>query len=353
MAKIEDIAWSSYQEYEGPFYRGKTKFSLPPNPTLIDKRLAAITAIESGHYDAINMYDRMILTVGLIQWGEANTFSVSKLLGHMCDAGLEPVIQGCLRPALNASGATFKITPKGNWRFFIGDAEVNSIALQQKLFLGCDGRKGKWTDETKARAKQWAVCMASILEDPKTIEIQKTYTGDRLLGFVTSGAKKILFDDTDSSTWAEATRTIYLTYAINLPRIASDMLNATKFIGEKWSPEWCLCLIKKLTHGPNIKIYPARYNAVRPVIENLYGIELPKNADLLNVWKPAPVIEDKQDLSVEPIITQPVQPVQIMQPVITEGTLIELNQIVSPVSPTSQTSFLKLILDFLRKIFNL
>ena len=353
MARIEDILWGSYQEFEGPFYRGKIKFELPKNPSLIDKQLAAITAIESGHYDAINMYDRMILTVGLIQWGEANTFSVSKMLGNICEAGLEPIVQMHLRPALEASGASFKITPKGNWRFFIGNSEVNSLALQQKLFLSCDGRKGNWNEKSKQHAKLWAACVASVLEDPRTREIQKGYTSKRLLGFVASDAKKDLFEDKTSSPWAEATRAIFLTYAINLPRIAGDMYKTTKFVGDKWSPEWCLCLIKKLTFGPNIKIYPGRYDALRPVIEKLYGIELPKTSKLLQQWVPTvEVIQSSQEVlknnpqsTIEMTVDSVLKQVEVLD---------KKNEVIEQTDSQSvklESNFFQVIISFIKKLF--
>lgn len=339
MARVEDISWGSYQEFEGPFYRGKTKFELPPNPSITDKQLAVITAVESGHYDAINMYDRMIVTVGIIQWGEANTFAVSRMLGYMCEAGLEAVVQAHLKPALEASGASFKNTAKGNWRFFIGNLEVNSVALQQRLFLGCDGRKGKWTEESKRHAKLWAASIASVLEDPRTREIQKKYTASRLTGFVAGEAKKALFDDKTSSPWADALRSIYLTYAINLPRIAGEMFVSAKFVGEKWSPEWCLCLIKRLTFGPNIKIYPKRYDAMRPVVERLYGITLPKNAVELQAWSPPQ------------LVAQPAP--TVVHPAINAGVLNELDQIVIKGSstPVAKPNVFEAIVGFIRRMF--
>jgi hypothetical protein len=348
MANIEDISWGSYQEYEGPFYKGKIRFELPKNPTIVDKRLATITAVESGKYDAINMYDRMIVSVGIIQWGEANNFSVTKMLGLICDSGFESIVQGCLKEAMQFSGSTFKKNQKGIWRFFIGDSEVNSLALQQKLFLGCDGRKGSWkTEEQKKYAKRWAAGIASILEDPRTRDIQKKFTIDRLMGFVSGDAKKVLFDDKTTTSWAEATRAIYLTFAINLPRIAGEMFSSTKFSGEKWSPEWCLCLIKRLTFGPNIKIYPTRYDKLRPAVERLFEIELPKNSESLWSWKP---IEEKK---------QAQEQVEKIPTIIDEKLLEELNQIVlnkpqvvvKQPEVDSRGGILELIKSLLKKFF--
>lgn len=340
MASVKDILWSSYQEFEGPFYRGKTKFELPKNPSIQDKRLYLITCIESGHYDAINMYDRMIVSAGLIQWGEANTFSVTKLLGMICDSGHESIVLGCLKPALLASDATLKKNQKGIWRFYIKDVEVNSISTQQKLFLGCDGRKGSWkTEELKEHAKLWASCIASILEDPRTKEIQKKFTMDRMMGFVTPEVKKVLFEDKNSSNWAEATRAIYLTFAINLPRIAGEMFNATKFVGDKWSPEWCLSLIKKLTFGSNIRIYPKRYDSLRPIAERIFEINLPKTADDL----------DKLDLKKDSAPSNP--PTNEIKNSINEELLNELNGIVTK-KPDIVQQQNKNVLESIKTFFN-
>jgi len=357
MARIEDVSWGSYQEYEGPFYKGKVKFEISNNPSINDKRLAAITAIESGRYDAINMYDRMIVSVGLIQWGEANTFSFSKMLGNICEEGLEHIVQMHLKPALEASGASFKITTKGDWRFFIGNSEVNSLMLQQKLFLSCDGRKGSWNEQSKRHAKLWAACVASVLEDPRTIEIQKRYTSKRLLGFVTSDAKKDLFEDKASSSWAEATRTIFLTYAINLPRIAGNMYKVTKFVGDKWSPEWCLCLIKKLTFGPNIKIYPGRYDALRPIIEKLYGIELPKTSKLLQQWvhipeRPVTIIQSSQEV----LNNNPQSTIKIIVDSVSRQVEIldKKNEVIEQThSQTAkfESTFFQVLINFIKKLF--
>jgi len=349
MARIEDVSWGSYQEYEGPFYKGKVKFEISNNPSINDKRLAAITAIESGRYDAINMYDRMIVSVGLIQWGEANNFSVTKMLGLICDSGFEQLVQSCLKPAMEISESSFKKNQKGIWRFFIGNSEVNSLALQQKLFLGCDGRKGSWkSEEQKKYAKTWASSIASVLEDPRTRELQKKFTMDRLMGFVPGNVKKELFDDKNSSPWSEAIRTIYLTFAINLPRIAGEMFESTKFSGKKWSPEWCLCLIKKLTLGPNIKIYPKRYDALRPVIETLFEIKLPKTSKELDEWKP-------QD-DVNHVTVQQEEPKK-NQIILNDKLIEELNQIVlikpqpNDVLTSNGEGLFQRVLSFFKNLF--
>jgi hypothetical protein len=63
----DQIGWSTYEGCEGPYFRGDIPFQEPKNPDFLDKCLATVTATESGHYDAVNMYDSGILSVGLIQ----------------------------------------------------------------------------------------------------------------------------------------------------------------------------------------------------------------------------------------------------------------------------------------------
>ena len=349
MAKVEEIYWRSYQDYEGPFYSGKFKFRLPEKPSIQEKYLATIVAIESGHYDAINMYDRMIISCGLIQFGEANIFGVSRLLGEICDAGQESFVQECLKPALQISNCTFRKNHKGIWRFFLGDMEVNSVALQKNLFLGCEGSTGSWTPETKLRAKTWAAAVASVLENDKAGEIQKNYTIDRLMGFVTPEAKKMLFDDKTSSPWADATRAIYLTFAINAPRVAGDMLNSTKFVGDKWSQEWCLSLVKRLTFGPMIKIYPIRYDAARPVVENLFGVELPKTAVALDGIKLKPAGRQLASLKEEKVESPKTTTT------LNQGLVKEMNQIVlkEPAKLEKNPSFLEFLFGFIKGFFSI
>lgn len=283
--KPEDIGWGLYREYEGPFYKGRVPFQLPAKLNTADKIVAVITATEGGRYDAVNMYDRMIISVGLIQWGEAGTFSVSSLLGEVCKTHESHVLK-CLEPALVNNGAAFKKNSKGLWRFYKGTQEVTSIAQQQLLFLGCDGKKGSWTQETKTQAKLWAACVANIWQNPEVCEIQRKYTANKVQAFMMPESKELLLDEKPWEGWVGATRSIYLSFAANLPKTANDMLVSTKFSGEKWSEEWCLSLVKHLTFGPNITIYPHRYDAIRPVVARLFGVNLPQTSKDLLDWKP-------------------------------------------------------------------
>ena len=300
MASAKDIGWSSYREYEGPFFRGSTKIQLSPNPSEAEKFLHVILATESGgHVDAINMYDRCILTAGLIQWCEGGQYSVSDMLGHI-------VSQSGLMPEPFWSWldgkASFKRNEKGRWRFWTVQGEVDTIEEQKRLFLlRSNGLKGSWDAESREYAKGWAAAVANTLALPEAHAPQVAFTSARLMGFVMPEAKSIFWpDDRISSTtaaWRGATQAAYLSFAANLPAVANNHLKKAlaNTTAPKWSPDWCITILKQLTFGPQIAIYPARYNAIRPVIERLYGVDLPDFAADLQKWEAQMGIDPRHD----------------------------------------------------------
>ena len=311
----DKIGWSAYSSYEGPFFGGVQSFHLPGEPDESDRYLAVITAAEGGHYDAINMYDRGIISVGIIQWIEAGQFSVSGMLGEVCDVVGEDAVMVPLKPAMDLVGCTFKKNAHGQWRFFFNDAkgEVDSLEKTRILFLGCPGLKGSWTPEAKQRAKTWAACVANVWATEEARHAQNVYTRVRLPGFVMSDAKSALFGSEPNEGWVGALRAAYMSFAINLPAVANAQVKEvlpTLSGLTKWSPDWCTAVLKQLTFGPAIKIYPIRYNGIRPVLEHLWGITLPKTADDLAAWKPgsAPVPSPTPEPTPVATIVQPSLP---------------------------------------------
>lgn len=288
MVNHEDVGWGKYKAYEGPHFRGIGKFQLPAKPSEEHRLLAVITSTEGGSPSAINMYDRCTLSSGFLQWCEVPYFLTSKLLGAI--AGKDPSLLKPLDPALKASGAEFKEKSPGKWRFFFNDArgEVDAGAEQKQLFLlNSTGHQGSWDEESKAHAKLWAASVANVLVQDAAVEIQTEYTAARIRMFATRSARKTLFDGTPSTGWIGATRAIYLSFAANLPAAASKQLEVAvaETGAAKWSKEWCIHITRRLTFGPGISIYPHRYNSIRPVVEKLYGVDLPDMAGELKVWK--------------------------------------------------------------------
>jgi hypothetical protein len=289
MVAIDQIGWGSYAGFEGPYWAGRgTPFKIPSNPSDNDKILAVITASEGGSYSAINMYDRMILTVGVIQWGEAGQYSVSDMLG--CVAKKSPTLMAPMREAFELSKTIFMPNKKGNYRFFFEDRqEVDTIEEQQRLFLGSsNGLKGTWDDESKVYAKTWAACVASVFEHPDAQEAQIDFTAPKLRSFAFGSSRSVLFgEDLPNKGWVGALRAMYLSFAANLPAVAMKQLDLALEGNtyDKWSPEWCLSIVKQLTFGPKISIYPGRYNAFRPVVERLFEVDLPDFAKELEAWR--------------------------------------------------------------------
>jgi hypothetical protein len=301
MTTPEDIGWGKYKAYEGPHFKGIGKFQLPLKPTEEHRLLAVITSTEGGSASAINMYDRCALSAGFLQWCEVPYFLTSKLLGAI--VGKDPNLLRPLQPALKASDAQFVEKSPGKWRFFWREpyGEVDDGVEQKKLFLlNSTGHQGSWDEESKAHAKLWAASVANVLAQDAAMEVQTKYTASRVKMFATPAAAKILFDGTPSTGWTGATRAIFLSFAANLPAAASTQLQAAvaETGAPKWSKEWCIHIARRLTFGPGIAIYPHRYNAIRPVVEKLYGVDLPDMAGELQVWKGTHGLDDVHDSEV-------------------------------------------------------
>lgn len=286
MVKPEDIKWGSYKEYEGPVYWGTQKHRIPDKPTQNEAVLGVITTTEGGAYDAYNGYDKCICTSGLIQWCDrAPWFLVTKLLGAVATedvALVAPVVEFC-----SAHGYTFGKTAQGQWRFWNEEGIVDAIPQQRELYLGgSSGLKGQWTDIQQEHAKGWAAACSSVWHDSRARKVQLEWTISRLQGFATSMARDILEmgREVDSSV-SRAFEAGYLSFAANNPAKASKALgNAIRSTGVRWTEEWLIDVMHHLTFDPGIAIYPHRYDKIRPVLERVYGVDLPDFSGHLAAW---------------------------------------------------------------------
>lgn len=294
MATIADVKWASYRNLEGPIYKGPVDglYSLPKEPTEADRLVYVTTVIESGNYGAVNMYDRGIVSCGLIQFIEGlGQFSVSSMLGAVAEVDrtyLRPVDELCKEVgcAFVASGPL----SKAQWRFVFPDSRgtVDTAPEQQKLFyLHSTGEKGTWDPPSMAYAKKWALAIGSVWDNPITQKIQRNFTAKRMLGFATQYARAII-DNSPPSNLGRAFTAAYLSFAVNNPKWASEALKAAVQDQGRlspWSHDWLIHVLKYLTFNAKIAIYPARYRAMRPALEKLYEIDLPDFADELQKWK--------------------------------------------------------------------
>lgn len=299
----KDIKWGKYRgrvsdltdDYEGPFFPGIYPYVLPSQPSFLDKVLAVISATE-GNVDALNMYDRCILSSGLIQFCEAAQFSVSALLGKCAETD-----QFMFEHNLRSFPITveFKKNTAGLWRFFFkGGQEVKTLEQQRQLFLGSSttGKQGSWTPETIAHAKSVAAWFVNFWQLPLFRTVQAEYIKNKLPKFVMKEAHQILFATmrTDQQfSWDGALRAAYYSFAANLPSIASKSIQVAVA-----RPDWesadsadkFRIGLQALTFAPNIEIYAARYEAIAPVLAKIFGVDIPKHAQELKNWKDAPPV---------------------------------------------------------------
>ncbi len=290
MLSVNDIKWGEYKDFEGPVFHGKTKMAAPPASAPESHRIVHLmTQTEGGSFSAVNMYDKCYSSVGIFQFCEGKYHLTSRLLGVLLEA--EPALKTYLGPALQQAGADFKKNAAGKWRFFMGGVEVTTEAQQKKLFFkNASGLKNSWDDDSKAYAKLWAASFANLLEDSRGHDAQTGYCADFVMNFATKDAKALLFNSALPSTgWVGATRAIYLSYAGNLPSVADKhlkiALGATK--AKAWSKDWCLDIAKELAFGPQITIFPGRYDKIRPWVERYYGVDLPDFSSELQIWRTA------------------------------------------------------------------
>lgn len=278
-----EVRWGKYLTWEGPYVHGTTKYVVPENPTEEEKIMAVLTATEGGSFDAINMYDKCIATAGLIQWCDAGQFSVADLLGKVLERApeaFEPI-----STLMDERGLSFKKNARNRSRFFFSDwrGEVDRLEEQRQLWLlDSSGKIGSWDEASKAWAIGWASALSKVLSHPKAVSAQVEYTVPRLYGFVMKEALPVVFGEWPKGTeaLAKATQAAYLSFAGNLPATASKMALAfaSKTTETKGTMDWTVGLLRELTFGPNITIYPGRYERIRPVVERLYGIDLPNFA---------------------------------------------------------------------------
>lgn len=300
MVTEKDIRWGSYREYEGAWFGGKIKYVPPVNMDFRDKCLAVLTATEGSAYDAVNMYDRCILSVGLIQWCDAlPQGSVTKILGNCAELDsfmMETKIKQFPVPV------SFKKNAKGEWRFFLQNGtEVNTPDLQRLLYFGAAhrGKVGTWGPEgspERLYAKKVAAWFANLWDWPLFRTVQAERTKAKIESFAMPESKEILFKDRSRQAeegWSGALRAAFLSFAGNIPVTANNSLK--KAVAH---PDWpnadaadrFRIALQHLTFAPNIAIYPGRYNKIAPVISKLFHVTIPLTHQELKAWKDAPPV---------------------------------------------------------------
>ena len=287
MVTAKEIRWSRYRNHEGPFYIGHHRFVVPKRPTEADRIVAVITATESGHFDGYNGYDGQDCSFGLIQVTEKAYYQVSKLLGEVAVA--DPGLLKHMYSELNRKGLMFKTNPRGRWRFHFRDTrgEVDVLEEQhQMFFLNSTGERGTWDDASKQYAKEIAAAICTVMEKKPAQELQKVFVANRVHAYA-FGASKSFIKEAPKSDIGRAFVAAYLSFAVNNPSRANKHLGIAlkSSRNTRWGMSWFLDVMKELTFGPHISIYPHRWDAIRKPLEQLYGLDLPDTSEELEEWK--------------------------------------------------------------------
>lgn len=300
------VGWVKYKDREGPQLAGSQPYLLPINPDQLDKAVAVCAAAEGGRCDAVNMYDRAVVSVGMFQWAEGMYRGVSDLLSAVANAhGPESVLDH-LRPALILCNATFERRIDGKWRFHdLTLGEVDNLGKAQQFFLGCSGLQGDWTPEARLRAKTWAACLGNVFLSDQARRLQTSYARSRLVSYQLTEALQIMNDPAaDDSSWAGMIRAAFASFSINNSVVALRQLKSVVDNSKhpKWSPTWCIEVLRSMTFS-GLDVGPHRYDAIRPMLERMWsGVTLPKDYVALHKWSPP---ESTMPTSPDPVPQDP------------------------------------------------
>lgn len=284
MVALADVRWGKYMGYQGPWHPGRFKYVLPANPTEADRRIAVITATEGGTLDAINRYDKCIDTQGVIQWcNRAPQHSVDKLYALV--ARKLPAAVDQYNAALDSIGYKFDVASGLHVRNRDA-ALVNTPALQCELYFDRpdNAAHSPWTEAQQHRAKQFVVWSLKFWESPEARAVQVEYTAARLESFFLYKFSAELFHMVDDSDIGRAFQAVLLSFAASNPLLTCRSSEAAyrEAVGhlQPWSLEWLAHFCYYWVFHANIAIYPGRYAKLVPVIQQLYGVQLPVLADL-------------------------------------------------------------------------
>lgn len=297
---MSDVEWVAYGKREGPMCRGAHPhaWDMPTSSARlaagqlrpVDVWLAAAMACEGGCYDAVNMYDRGIVSVGLLQWSEVGWRNLSRMLDFVVRNGGDDAVRRALTPALELTGA--RISPSGfsiiytsqNGRGCYDSAPQgkHDDSITKELFLGCDGFASSWTPAARRRALVWAECFRELFQNDDAREIQRRYATYELNNFVFPRAREILFDrmgNFEGTPMLHAVRAVYVSMAVNAPGIAQGIVEefsrSTKIPAR--SEKWCLSLLSALASTSSAPQFSRRYALSRPIAAAAFNVDLPED----------------------------------------------------------------------------
>ncbi len=304
MLDANDIKWGRYLAYEGPYFPGSIPYTRPENPDFGDKVLAVLTATEGGHYDAVNMYDSCIMSLGLTQFCEKFYLVSDRLLGPCAELDL-PKLISFFRGIPYWSRCDFKKNAVGKWRFYDSGKEVATPELQRLFFLGdADvGKIGSWGSSSRSYAKAIAAALVNIWSHEPFQVVQREATKKALKSFILpqpdlqAAFVSVTLPDYELTGYPGALRAMFYSFAGNNPTLAAKAIRAA-WNDPRWataSPVERFCVTAQaLTFSSKIAIYPGRYNKIAPVLTKLFDVNIPLTSAALGAWT-APSIEVTDD----------------------------------------------------------
>ena len=274
---MANAGWGKYDRFEGPFSRGRWALEdVVPSDGAQRRTLAVVAATEGAAYDAVNMYDRMIFSVGLIQFADAapvfNACAVFQAVARRAPAALAPLLAHIAQRGYTFDVRTGRFVDKAGQL-------VNSVEAQRKLYLGgVSGELGSWTDTAaQTWALAWPSAVSAVFNAPEARAAQLDFAAGCVGNFV-AGPARTFFQAPPPGVAPGlfgAVRAVFVSYAANIPAVASRQFSSVDH-SDAWSSAWVERLLRSLAFGTGIAIYGDRYAKVRPVAERLFGAELPR-----------------------------------------------------------------------------
>jgi hypothetical protein len=184
------------------------------------------------------------------------------------------------------------------WCDNVGPVHRSAEATNQFFSNGCDGKIGSWSrgDENTKAIVPFLIEYLNIWENEEAVAVQDQFLLTRMYNFVMAGGRSFLNLENEGKPYLAAAQAAYLSFSLNNPTIALRMLDRarTESKHQMGTKDWCFDYLRTAVFGPNIAIYPHRYNdarsprsSIRFHLERLYGVDLPDLAEDLQRWEVA------------------------------------------------------------------
>lgn len=271
MIRRDQIGWSRYKNFEGPMWFGIHRAKIADTDSF--ERIAVrVTSAAEGNLDAAQLYDSCVFTGGFQQWCSTFDGLVRMLLF------VEKRVPGSLSTLFEFLRTIDASISAEKRAFVYKGTPVRDYKDRRDLFLaGGSGNLGEWKEHHKERAYGWVLAFANCpWQDPAVAEAQIDYATTNVYAYMRSESKW-LFEQSTQDPWVLALRAAYLSFAANNPTRAATTLNdgVKKTSLTPWTPAWVLDLLHAMTWDAGVDILPHRYNAIRPVLERCFGVDLP------------------------------------------------------------------------------